>query len=291
MRICFILNPNSGTDRSKIKILDHIERSFSSLDYTLYKTGHAGHATQLAKQAVKDGYTHVVAVGGDGTVNEVASALIDSSVALAILPTGSGNGFARHFGISTSLEKALETIKQNQQIRCDTALVNKRPFLCISGLGFDAHISHLFVNYGKRGLLSYIKLTTHAYFSYRSEQLQFTIDGKMHSQKTFMLSIANTSQFGNNATIAPLASATDGLLTVAVLSDLKFWQMPKFVFDLFTRRLTKNKQMNYFTGRQITIEKTAELEIHLDGEAHILKAPICYEIKPKSLFVVVARDS
>jgi YegS/Rv2252/BmrU family lipid kinase len=288
MRICFILNPNSGTNRRKIDILDHIERSFRSLDYTLFKTTHSGHATQLAAEAIEDGYTHIVAVGGDGTVNEVASALIDSSVALAILPTGSGNGFARHFGISTTLEKALETIKQSKIVRCDTARVNNQPFLCISGMGFDAHISHLFVNYGKRGLISYIKLITKAYFSYQSEEIHFTIDGQKHCHKAFMLSVANTSQFGNNATIAPQASAEDGLLTVCILSDVRFWQIPTFVFALFTRGLLKNKQMTYFSGQQITIEKKGDVEIHLDGEAHLLSAPISYEVKPKSLSVVVA---
>ena len=230
--IAFIVNPISGTKaKNRVGKLIRELLDLQQFSPTVVVTEYAGHATQLAQHFALEGYYAVVAVGGDGTVNEVASGLIGSNTALGILPNGSGNGFARHLDISTRMNRAIEMLNSSEVINVDYGMVNNQPFFSTCGVGFDAFVSLKFADSGKRGLLTYLENTLHESLTYQPETYEIENEEGTMKFKAFLIACGNASQYGNNAYIAPHASLTDGLMDVTILEPFTVWMYQVFRFS------------------------------------------------------------
>ncbi|MGL4909509.1 MAG: diacylglycerol/lipid kinase family protein, partial [Bacteroidales bacterium] len=266
--IAFIINPISGGRRNSNHLEAYIAATFpSTVDYkiSLHYTTSAGNATVAAQNFVANNMDVVVAVGGDGTVNEVASALVNTNVILGILPSGSGNGFARHLGIPFNVRQALMLIKEGVVQRVDYGVLNEKPFFCTAGVGFDALISDKFAQTNMRGFLAYGHHIVREFLTYKPQRYKLTIDGKTFSRKAFLITFANAAQWGYNAYIAPEASMTDGMLDVVVLSKVPFWGAPNIGLQLFVKRINRLQFVEVFKCSQITVERQKEDSVHLDG--------------------------
>lgn len=269
MNIRIIINPVSGTDAARKrakKVVLALEEEFKIKGI---KTERAGHATELAKQAVNDGVELVVAVGGDGTVNEIASALVGTETALIIVGTGSGNGLARDLGMfGLSTKKIIERIKENKSYRIDCGEVLGRKFFCTCGSGFDALIGHLFAQTKVRGFLTYIKLSLKAYKDYTPLSYRLSFASRIESKngEAFVVNIANNKQFGNNAYIAPHANLMDGLFTVTIIKPFKWYNIPYMAYSLFFKQMHKNKFVETFDCGDCILDVAVGAYLHIDGE-------------------------
>ncbi|HTA27712.1 MAG TPA: diacylglycerol kinase family protein, partial [Bacteroidia bacterium] len=214
--ICFIINPVSGTGKWK-GIEENIKKYLSpSFNPIIHYTKYHGHATILAEDATET-CPVIIAVGGDGIVNEVAAGMMSSSAIIGIIPAGSGNAVANHFTIPHGQKEAIECINKMHISTIDTALVNDIPFLAVAGTGFDAEVAAMFAESKTRGFFSYIYLSARKYFSYKPADYEIKVDGTVYQKKSFVISVANSSQYGNNAYIAPEASTKDGILDVSII--------------------------------------------------------------------------
>lgn len=256
----------------------------SDIQYDIAYTERPGHATEIAKDAVGR-YDVVVAVGGDGSVNEVSNSLVNTNVALGIIPSGSGNGLARHLHIPLDIKNAIECIKKGNERLIDTATINDRFFVGIAGIGFDAHIGFEFSKFGKRGFWSYVKVTSREFFQYKPKSYKITIDGNSFSTEAFLITIANSSQYGNDAYIAPEALADDGELAVCILQKMPLAMVPGFTFKLFTKKVNTSRFLNTLKGKHIIIEQEAEIA-HIDGEPVTLGKHLDIKVLPSSLKVI-----
>jgi YegS/Rv2252/BmrU family lipid kinase len=237
--------------------------------------------------AVRNGVEVVFAVGGDGTVHEVARRLIDQPVALGIVPTGSGNGFARHLGLSIEPSNLLRAVATASVATIDTAEVNGKPFLGVMGVGFDAFIAERFASSTVRGMFTYVRDGILAYASYRAQKYEVTIDGKTTIENAFVVAVANSSQYGNNARIAPLASLQDGLLDVVIIRDVSILGVPEMMARLFSGSLHRSRNVTTIQGKEIVIRRDSAGPAHLDGEPLVLPEELRVRIRPKSLRVLV----
>lgn len=285
-RVLFIINPVSGIGRARVveKLIDR-ELDRSCFEAEVAYTASRGHATRLAKDAVQKNTELVVAVGGDGSVNEVGQALIHTPAVLGILPAGSGNGLARHLGIPMDLSKALNRISNGKILKMDTGVLNNKVFLGMSGVGFDAHIGWEFARFGKRGFSSYVKVFLREYPGYKAREYQLEIDGISYTKKALLISVANGSQYGNNAFIAPNADISDGLLDICILQDFPVYAAPFLARRLFNRSLDRSKYLEILKGKEIRItqpDKTA----HIDGEPLEEGGELHFKIVPSSLNVI-----
>lgn len=284
-KIVFIINPNSGSQRHP-HILKHLKEEMSDgFEWSTCYTERAGHATELAAEAVKNGADAVVAVGGDGTVNEVGKALIGTDVALGIIPSGSGNGFARHLKIPLQEKGALRCIKKFTTIKIDTATINGIPFLATSGLGFDAQVGWRFSEFERRGIASYVRATADTFIKFKPETYQLIIDGKELETKAFLINFANVGQYGNNAWIAPSASVTDGKLNVCILKEFPPHRAPEIIFRLFNRQIEDSKYYHYILAKEIIVKNPEKY--HIDGEPLQAHEDLHIRVNPASLIVIV----
>ncbi|MFN3315400.1 MAG: diacylglycerol/lipid kinase family protein [Raineya sp.] len=285
----FVVNPISG-GKSKNKLVKLIEQCFPESNYRIdiSFTEREMHATEITKKALENNVDSVIAVGGDGTINEVAQALIGTEVALGIIPYGSGNGLARHLAMYHSPQKAIEIIKNFQKKTIDTCLINGKPFVCTSGVGFDAYVSSLFAKAGKRGFQTYIESTLKAFFNYEPEHYIIETENDSFEVDAFSVTFANASQYGNNAFIAPQANIEDGYLDVCILQPFPKWQMPKIGLDLFLKNLPKTKYYQSFKAKKVTLQRRQSGAVHLDGENFSLGKELEIGILPKSLQVLAS---
>ncbi len=286
-RILFLINPVSGIGKQKT-IERYIESELDSnkltvdINYTEYKA----HARELAGKAVGH-YDAVVAVGGDGTVNEVASKLVGTDTALAIIPTGSGNGLARFMQIPLRLNKAIQCLNYFSEKKIDTMKVNQYCSVNVAGIGFDAHISHNFEGRKLRGPLSYLQLITTEFATYKSDSYTLNIDGKEFQRKAFLISFANSSQYGNNIHIAPNAKIDDGLIDVSIIHDFPKINAPGMIISLLDKSINENENDEVVRAKRIVMEHPNEIRAHIDGEPVYLGNKAVIEIKPLSLKVIV----
>lgn len=283
----FIVNPISG-GKKKDDVPELIEKH---LDATIYKpvivfSDGVSHARQIAKEAVNK-FDLVVAVGGDGTVNEVASAIVGSDTPLGIIPYGSGNGLSRFLCISMDSEKAIKTLNTGRVEVIDSAKLNGQPFFNMAGMGFDAHISEVFAHGKKRGLFSYLKSSLQEIANYKAQTYRIEIDGIPYTSEAFMLSFANSSQYGNNAHISPHASVQDGLLDVCMIKKFPLWRFPEMGIRMITKTADKTKYVTIIRGKHITIERNSPGPVHLDGEPQNIGTAVEIELVPNSLKVIV----
>lgn len=244
------------------------------------------HARVIAAEAVGK-FDTVVAVGGDGTVNEVASAIVDTDTSLGIVPFGSGNGLSRFLGIPMDTRDAIKNLASGRTEIIDSARINGQPFFNMAGMGFDAHISEIFSHGKKRGFISYIKSSIKEVVGYQPQNYHLDIDGKKYDYKAFMLSIANSSQYGNNVHISPKASLQDGLLDVCVIKPFPLWRFPEMSMRMLIKATESSKYVEIIRGKQILIKREHTGPIHLDGEPQVAGTGIDITILPKSLKVIV----
>lgn len=261
--ICVIHNPIAGTRRgiNLQEVATAAGRSFR-----LMATKGPGDARELAEQAAKEGYRIVVAAGGDGTVNEVGSGLLGSDSALGILPLGSGNGLARHFGIPMQPAKAIAAIGKGGFTRMDVGQINEKPFFCTAGIGFDAHVSRHFAASGERGLKSYVRTVLTRYQSFETTDVTATIDGATLHSPCFLMTFANASEYGNGAFIAPQADISDGLLDLCLIDNLPLWRAMRLGLGMMTKQLPNLEPRAYQKCQSATVESANPMEYHADGD-------------------------
>ncbi len=289
--IVFIVNPISGT--SSKKGFDKIVSKTLADDrfhYDIIRTEYAGHAAEIARQCAARGVDVCVAVGGDGTVNEVARSLAGSATALGIVPCGSGNGLARHLCLPMSMKKAVAVIAQGQTDTFDYGLINGHPFFCTCGMGFDAHVSLLFAQSGKRGLATYARMVLKEGMKYQPTSYELTLEdeqGTTQHYDAFLIACANAAQYGNNTYIAPGASMQDGLLDVIIIEPFKGIGGPKVLMDLFTKTVKSNKHVRHLRARRVHIHRPADDAVHFDGDATVMGTDIDVEIVPRQLRAIV----
>ncbi|MEO7412221.1 MAG: diacylglycerol kinase family protein [Opitutaceae bacterium] len=291
MRTRFIFNPNSGHNRRRPG-LDATIRAFiaaRSLDADLIATQGPAHATALAREAVLDGFGCVVAVGGDGTINEVAQALVGTPTALALIPCGSGNGLALHLGLPTAPQRALELIAggETRTGAIDTGVANGFPFFNVMGLGLDADVSRRFNRLSRRGLGAYACTTWNALRALRSERCTIASSHDREALDVFLIALANSEQYGNNARIAPGARVDDGILDLIAVKPVGIFGAIDLAARLFLGGFDRSRHVRRLRGAHFIIERSAPGLIHTDGETHATSATIEVQVRPRSLRVVV----
>ena len=249
----FIINPVSGIGRQKsIEEIIRSEMNRKNWDVEVVLTTHMGHGFELSSQAAGN-VDLVVAVGGDGTVNEIGRGLIGSSTALGIIPTGSGNGLARHLEIPFKINRALQALNEAKIRSIDVIKVNEFFSFNVAGIGFDAYISHRFAHRKNRGPLAYMQLMTKEFTTYKSSVYKVTIDGQMQEWDAFLISFANSTQYGNNVHIAPQAKIDDGLIDVCFIRDFPKVTAPALLISLLDQSIDKNKYDVIVKARKVKI--------------------------------------
>ncbi|MBQ7526214.1 MAG: diacylglycerol kinase family lipid kinase [Bacteroidaceae bacterium] len=287
-KIVFIVNPISGTS-DKQHIIDRIPKYLDSnrFEWTICKTEHKGHAAEFVARAVQEGVDIAVAVGGDGTVNEVARSLIHTETALGIIPCGSGNGLARHLYIPMSPDGALQVLADCHIEALDYGLIDDEPFFCTCGVGFDAFISDRFAKAGRRGLLTYIENTLKEGLNYKPDTYEITIDGERQVYKAFLIACANASQYGNNVYIAPHASMSDGLMDVTLMEPFTVLEAPQIAIQLFNKTITTNSRIHSFRCKHLHIKRSAPGVIHFDGDPKEADEELDVRLVPQGIRMVV----
>lgn len=286
-RIVFVVNPISGTD-SKTQILKWIDEYLDKEKYIqeVVYTEYAGHAEKIAAQQAASGVWAVVAIGGDGTINEVARSLVHTDTALGIIPCGSGNGLARHLQIPLEPKKAIDVLMNSSVDTIDYGLINDIPFFCTCGVGFDAFVSLKFAQAGKRGVLTYLEQTLKESLSYKPETYEVEIDGSTMRYKAFLIACGNASQYGNNAYIAPQATLNDGLLDVTILEPFTMLDIPSLSFQLFNKTIDQNSHIKTFRCQSVRIHRTQEGVAHFDGDPVMMGRDIEIKIVQRGLKVI-----
>ena len=274
-----ILNPNAGTNSAKKR--DRIESILVSLpNVKVWKTERENHATELAQKALAQGAERVLVIGGDGTINEVASALIYTSVPLGIIPMGSGNGLARHLEIPLSFHKALEKALTGEIITIDAGKWNDRPFFCTAGIGFDATVAAHFAKRAKRGFINYVYSTLLCLSNYKPIE----INGKGH---LYSFTVANANQFGNNAYISPESDLQDVELELIEIKPASIFELGILGISLFRKNLHRHPLVTISSVKSISIQSKAGIPYHLDGESLSLPTDqIEISILPAALQVI-----
>jgi YegS/Rv2252/BmrU family lipid kinase len=286
--IVAIINPISGIrPKEHIPALIREQIDAERFDIRIVMTEYAGHATEIARQAVADGVDYVLAIGGDGTINETAKALIHSQTALGIIPLGSGNGLARHLQIPLETAKALKIVEEENVIAIDYCRANDHIFFCTAGVGFDAWISKKFAEDKHRGTLTYAKNVLAEYLSYQPRRYKIVMSGGSVVERAFLVAFANASQYGNNAYIAPSASMQDGMMDITVLRPFKHIEAPVLSLQLFTKQLTKNGRIQSFRDSDVTVILDKPEVMHVDGEPIMMDKEIHVKTIPAGLRVLV----
>lgn len=286
--IYFIVNPVSGTtNKSNIPEQAKTILDSSRFNFQIKRTEYAGHGYELARQAAADGIDYVIAVGGDGTVNEVGRGLINSNTAMGIIPLGSGNGLARDLGISTNVKKAMSVLNQEKVIVMDYAKANDRIFFCTCGIGFDAIVADKVAGSKNRGFLMYLQKMISTFFTRKPDTYKIIYPEGTIEQQMFLVTCANTGQYGYNAYIAPHADVQDGLLDITILKPINLLNVPKIGIQMFKKTLYKNKKMIGIKTNEVTISRDKEGPMHLDGDSYIMGKEIHVQIIPKGLKMIV----
>ncbi len=287
-RILFVVNPISGTRRKK-SVLEVVEQKIDAkkFDCDIRTTAYAGHAADIAAQAAADGVDVVAAIGGDGTVNEVARSIVHTPTALAIIPCGSGNGLARHLRIPINASRAVEVINSCTVHSLDYGKINGRPFFCTCGMGFDAFISARFAQGKHRGPIAYAQNVITGGLSYRPDVYTIMNGDDAVGKKAFLIACANASQYGNNAFIAPHASMKDGLMDITIMEPFNLIESPFITLQLFLGSIADSSHVRAFKTKQLVVERERPGFVHCDGEPFETGKRIEIDIIPQGLNVVV----
>lgn len=271
-KIAFIVNPISGVLHKEVIVL-YLKSLFTAdngYEPLFYKTICAGDACAKARELSGEGYDIIVAVGGDGTVNEVAGGLVNSRTKMGIIPVGSGNGLARHLRIPISYQRAAEVIMRESVQKIDAGMINDQLFFCTAGLGFEAVIGDKFNNAPTRGLMTYVEFCAREYTKYRREIYNIEIGGNRYRYKAFLITLANSSQWGNNAFIAPDANISDGMIDVVVWKKAPLVSMPLLTMGLFLKTIRHSEYIDRFRCKELHITRSREGLIQFDGESRMM---------------------
>lgn len=284
-KIFLIINPISGThpkDKLRRRVVEALRQH--GFEVTTALTEYSGHASELAREAVKAGYSGVLACGGDGTVNEVASAMINTGVPMGILPSGSGNGLARHLLMPIDAIRAVDIIGRRCIRDCDCGIVNNTPFFCTFGVGFDATVSDRFAEASTRGALTYVKSALQEFASYKPVRYHIDADGEVFDDDAFLVAVCNANQYGNNAYIAPRASITDGKLNLVIVRKIPRFDTVMLGIEMLCGTLAENHGVLMREASSITIERKGGGPAHMDGEPLVdVGDKIVIECRPGAL--------
>ena len=289
-KIVFIINPIAGRE-NKEKVVTKIKSAQYIADDSIeiYYTKCAGDAFEEAKRCVEKKIDIVVAVGGDGTVNEIARALIHSDTALCIIPIGSGNGLARDLHIPLKVNAAVDLLQHGEIRSIDVCYFNNQPYVCTAGVGFDAEVGKVFAESKNRGLLQYLFSSLKVYVKMKPVDYKIIIDGNEMRQKAFDITFANAGQFGNNAYISPVADLRDGLIDAVVMRPFPWYMSAALGLQLFTKRLHKSRYVKIYKCKSAVLERAEAGFAHFDGEPVVADKRIEVSITPLALKVVVKK--
>jgi YegS/Rv2252/BmrU family lipid kinase len=292
MSYAFILNPVAGRKKDPSFIAELIDQFCreKEIEYILWKTERPDHGRILAEEALKKGFRCVVAIGGDGTINEIAGALLGTQVPLGIIPKGSGNGFAREFGIPLDPRRACESLLRSKALAIDVGKINGEHFFSVAGLGFDAQVGYVFNQAqkgGRRGRLPYFTLGIREYFSYIPSAMNLRLGGKERRLAPFLIAIANCKQYGIGVKIAPQAVVNDGFLNLVIVHQAPWfkylWHLPK----VFTGHFDQAPFLETVLTKEVTIALEKEVPYHIDGEIRFGGGNLVVEIEPGALTLMV----
>ena len=283
MKIRFIINLIAGTGKQK-NIEKYIKKNIKKQFEIKYTKG-KGDAKMLAKKAIIDKVDKIIAVGGDGTVNEIISVIIGTKVLFGVIPCGSGNGFALHIGMSTNIVEAIQQINNGIYKKIDTCILNEIPFINVAGVGFDAHIANIFSKEQKRGFLKYIWLILKE-LKYKPVKYNIELNGKDKNITAFLVAFANTSQYGNNSYISPDSCLHDGFFEVVIIKSFPKWKIPIILYKIMVKKINSFNYKKIIKTKEIKINAKNNLLIHVDGEAIYIKNKIEVKINHKSLNVI-----
>ena len=290
-KILIIHNPRAGK-RKKINLKESLQAWSKqvNLDYDYIETQYAQHAPKIVKESIKKGYSSIIAAGGDGTVNEIASALIGEDIALGILPMGSGNGLARHHKIPMNIKKAFLILSKGNTTKIDAGNINGKHFFCAAGIGFDALVSKKFASSKTRGLISYFLIAFKEYFSYKSLDYFIQLEEQDSFKKNaFFITFANANQFGNHAYIAPQANINDGKLDVCILKPFSWYKGFVLAHQLFNKKIQSSSLYKSYTSSKILVSSKNKIPFHTDGELIENESnQVEINIIPKALNIIVA---
>jgi len=294
MKLRFIINPRSGRQRRNSGLLEQVRRFVldRALDADVVSTEGPGHATEIARDAVAAGCPRIVALGGDGTVNEVAQALIHTPAALGLVPCGSGNGLALHLGLPAVMSEALElaTGTSGRVAELDTGTVNGLPFVNAMGLGLDAEVSRRFNRLAHRGLPAYTRTVLAAFLGRRTERCTISVGGQSETIDALLIAVANSDQYGNHAKIAPHARVDDGMLDLVAVRPTGLLGAVILGARLFLGSIDRSPGVRRLRGARFLIERPSAGIIHTDGETHTASAFVEVLVRPRSLKFVVPDD-
>lgn len=288
-RIWFVVNPIAGNSQKEEfpefvrNTLDHVR-----YQYEIKYTNGPGHAVELGKEAALEGVEMVVAVGGDGTINEVARGLINTETTLGIIPRGSGNGLARHLNIPLNFEGALKLINTGRKSKIDTGTINDEVFVSIAGVGFDALVSDLFAKAPGRGFITYFKIVAGNYQNYIPENYSIILDnGQIINTSALFVTLANSNQFGYNTTIAPEAKLNDGLFDVCIVEKPNIFEMPVIINLMLLKMIHKSRYVTIHKSAGIKIIRNQDAVVNIDGEPVYLDKELDIKVLPLSLNVII----
>lgn len=286
-RLRLIVNPISGTrsGQAKHSLATQIEQRLAlhGFETSTAFTAGPGDATRLARQAVSAGFDGVIACGGDGTINETATAMIDAPVPMGIIPAGSGNGLARHMAIPMEPLEATDIIAARNVMDCDFGQVNDRPFFCTFGVGFDAAVSDRFAAASSRGKFTYLRCAVEEFAHYSGDHYIIDIDGERIERDAFLIACCNASQYGNNAYIAPTASITDGVLDLIIINRASKLRTLMLGFDMMAGLIADNNIIETFRVKSAHIMRSKPGPAHLDGEPVEMGLDINVDCRPQRL--------
>jgi len=285
--ILFVINSISG-GKKKLSLPAVFEANLDKNKFsaTFIFTNVAGHATKIAQDAINKNIDIIVAVGGDGTINEIAQQLIGTDKILGIIPLGSGNGLARALHIPMNTKKAIAVINKLDTKLIDAAKLNQKYFFNMAGIGFDAHVSAVFAGSKTRGLKGYLKMGLKEVLSYRSQKFELNIDGQIYEREAFVISIANSSQYGNNFHISPNSSLTDGFLEICIVKPLPLYKLLFLALKMMCSTTHRSKMVEIISGKHIQIKREAAAVVHLDGEPVEMNNFIEIDILPLVLKII-----
>lgn len=285
-QILYVVNPRSGVGRKTAierAIREQTDKRTAEID--IVRTTHPGHAREIAT-AWRDKIDAVVAVGGDGTVNEVGSGLMGSTTALGIIPCGSGNGLARELDIPLRASSAIDVINETSSRPIDVLSVDGKPSLNVAGVGFDAYISHEFAKKRVRGPLQYASLIAKEYPVYNCDNYRMSIDGDLYEREALLISFANSGQWGNNIHIAPHASMDDGQMDVCVIAHLPSTALPSVLVALLSQNIDTNKYDEMIRTKRVELLNEQPLIGHIDGEPCVFGPHTKIYVRPLALNVI-----
>jgi len=280
----FILNPSSGVPPVNFLLSKELDRRKKVL--TCLKSLSIVDTEKLINENL-DKYNVFIAAGGDGTVHTVATKLVGSEKILGVLPLGSGNGFAKEFGFKLNIRSLLTDIKKAESVDIDVIEINDKLCLNVAGIGLDSFVAHSFNNLKLRGFIPYIILTFKTFLQLRPFHVTIKSgDEEIVSEELFVLTIANTRQFGNNAFIAPEARPNDGIIDIVLIKPFPKIFGPVFIIRLFTKKINKSKYVRHIqTNKEIVIQ-TDETRFHIDGEPMNISGKVVVRIKKEVLKVL-----